>query len=66
MNLGYNVAVVFNKIPDTYLGYEVVNGEESDLRFLDGKGKKGKGLIVGLTAKGRAKHDTTNFVVRID
>lgn len=64
LELGFNVAVVFNKIPNTYFGYKVINGEESDLRFLDGTGEDGKGLIVGLTAKGRAKHDTTNFVVR--
>lgn len=62
---GINVAVVFEKeLPKTYLGYKVVNGDETDLRFLDKKGSKGKGLIVGLKAKGRAKKDTTGFVVR--
>lgn len=62
---GFNVAMVFAKeLPKTYKGYKVVSGDDSDLRFLDGKGKNGKGLIVGLSAKGRAKHDLTGFVVR--
>jgi hypothetical protein len=61
---GVNVAVVFEKkLPKTYLGYKVINGDESDLRFLDKK-SKGKAVIVGLTAKGKAKKDTTGFVVR--
>lgn len=61
---GINVAVVFEKtLPKTYLGYKVINGDESDLRFLDKK-NKGKAVIVGLTAKGRAKKDATGFVVR--
>jgi len=62
---GINVAVVFSTkknqaLPDEYLGYEVINGDEHDLRFLDKKG-----VIVGLTAKGRAKKDTTGFVVQV-
>jgi hypothetical protein len=62
---GINVAVVFStkkneKLPDEYLGYEVINGDEHDLRFLDKKG-----VVVGLTAKGKAKKDTTGFVVRL-
>lgn len=43
---GFNVAMVFNKLPETYLGYKVVNGDETDLRFLDDKG-----VIVGLKYK---------------
>jgi hypothetical protein len=62
---GINVAVVFEKeLPKSYKGYEVVNGDETDLRFKDKKGKNGIGVIVGLKAKGRAKKDTTGFVVR--
>ena len=62
---GINVAVVFStkkteKLPDSYLGFEVINGDEHDLRFLDKKG-----VIVGLTAKGRAKKDTSGFVVKV-
>ncbi len=44
---GINVAVVFDKLPKTYLGREVINGDNDDLRFLDKKG----GYIVGLTYK---------------
>lgn len=57
---GYNVAVVFDKVPETWEGMTVVAGDESDLRFLDPEG-----VIVGLTAKGKAKKDTTGFVVRV-
>jgi hypothetical protein len=65
LNNGINVAVVFStkkteKFPDQYLGFEVINGDEHDLRFLDKKS-----VIVGLTAKGRAKKDTTGFVIRV-
>ena len=56
--MGGNIAVVFDTLPDTYLGRPVVNGDETDVRFLDGKG-----VVVGLKAKGQGKKDTTNFVV---
>lgn len=56
---GMNVAVVFRKeLPETYFGRKVINGDETDLRFLDDKG-----VIVGLKAKGKAKNDQTGFVV---
>ena len=59
---GQNVAVVFDEIPDTWLGLEVINGDEHDLRFLDPT----TGVIVGLKAKGpKAKKDTAGFVVRL-
>ena len=58
---GQNVAVVFDEIPETWLGLEVINGDEHDLRFLDKSG-----VVVGLKAKGpKAKKDTTGFVVRL-
>jgi len=63
---GINVAVVFStkkgeKLPDEYLGFEVISGDEHDLRFLDKKG-----VVIGLTAKGRARKDkTSGFVVQI-
>lgn len=41
-----NVAMVFDKIPTEYKGYKVINGDESDLRFLDEKG-----VIIGLKYK---------------
>jgi len=56
---GMNVAAVFDKLPETYMGREVINADEHDLRFLDPKG-----TIAGLKAKGRAKKDTTGFVRR--
>jgi hypothetical protein len=56
---GLNVAVVFaGDLPETYRGLPVVSGDDTDLRFLDPKG-----CIVGLTAKGEAKGDTSGFVV---
>lgn len=59
LSLGGNVAVVFRKkLPKTYLGFPVVNGDENDLRFKDPKG-----VIVGLVEKGLAKKDETGFVV---
>jgi len=54
---GGNVATVFRKVPDSYNGVEVVNGDENDLRFLDKKN-----VVVGLLAKGRAKKDKSGFV----
>ena len=59
LSLGGNVAVVFRKkLPKTYLGYPVVDGDENDLRFKDPKG-----VVVGLVEKGLAKKDETGFVV---
>ena len=56
---GGNVATVFEgDFPSTWLGYPTHSGEENDMRFLDPPG------VVCLTAKGRARHDTTGFVVR--
>jgi len=44
---GINVAMVFDKTPESYRGYEVINGDTDDLRFLDKRG----GIIVGLKYK---------------
>ena len=58
LKMGGNVAVVFrNQLPKTWKGYEVVNGDENDLRFLDKQG-----VVVGLIEKGLAKKDETGFV----
>lgn len=55
---GGNVAVVFrNRLPETWNGFKVINGDETDLRFKDSRN-----VVVGLTAKGKAKKDTTGFV----
>ena len=59
MACGGNVAVVFRgKLPPTYKGKRVIDGDVNDLRFLDPKG-----IIVGLVEKGRAKKDSSGFVV---
>jgi len=56
---GGNVAVVFRKeLPQTFKGYKVINGDEHDLRLLDEKN-----VVVGLKAKGKAKTDTSGFVM---
>lgn len=55
---GMNIAAVFKNVPETYIGRPVINGDETDLRFLDPKG-----VIVGLKAKGKAKKDTSGFVI---
>ncbi|MBY0525579.1 MAG: hypothetical protein K2R98_19395 [Gemmataceae bacterium] len=57
---GNSVTVVFDnkKIPATWNGYEVINGDQTDLRFLDKRG-----VIVGLYAKGKGRKDTSGFVV---
>lgn len=52
---GGNVAVVFDTrkgqpLPASWNGFKVVDGDESDLRFLDPDG-----VVVGLRAKGKAR-----------
>lgn len=59
LDLGVNVAAVFESLPETYFGRPVINGDASDLRFLDPQG-----VVVGLTAKGDAKRDRSGFVRR--
>jgi hypothetical protein len=60
---GFNVAVVFEKVPEFYtLGsktFPVFPGDDSDYRPLDPKG-----VIVGLKAKGLARKDYSGFVIR--
>jgi hypothetical protein len=64
---GFNVAMVFTKLPETYKGYKVINADENDLRFLDEKN-----VICGLkfkklTGKGCAEKNkqaiTSGFVI---
>lgn len=62
---GKNVAIVFNvkktkPLPDSYLNFEVIDGDKTDLRFLDKKG-----VVVGLRTKGNAHGDKTGFVVSV-
>lgn len=54
-----NFAAVFARgLPETFDGRRVVSGDDTDLRFLDPAD-----VVVGLTAKGRAKKDVSGFVV---
>lgn len=60
---GGNVAAVFNvkkgkPLPKTWNGYKVIDGDETDLRFLDKQN-----IIVGLRSKGKAKHDNSGFTI---
>jgi len=55
---GMNVAVVFDSLPDVWMGRKVIDGTETDLRFLDEQN-----VIVGLLAKGKAKKDTSGFTI---
>ena len=58
-SMGGNIAAVFDTLPATYLGKKVVDGDDTDLRFMDDKN-----VIVGLKAKGRGKKDTSGFVIK--
>jgi hypothetical protein len=55
-----NYAAVFagSTLPEYFLGRDVINGDESDLRFLDKPG-----VVVGLVAKGKARRNPGTFVV---
>lgn len=56
---GGNVAIVFDYLPKEYKGFKVIDGDETDLRFLDPSP-----CVVGLVAKGKAKKDSSGFVVK--
>lgn len=59
LKTGGNVAAVFkNNLPQTFEGFEVINGDTSDLRYFDPVN-----VVVGLLAKGPAKKDLTGFVI---
>jgi hypothetical protein len=75
LDRGSNVAVPFNvkyfsenrqPLPKKFMGYTVIDGDITDLRFLDKKAKRGKrGYIVGLRAKGKGKKDlTSGFIIQ--
>lgn len=53
-----NVAVVFDELPKKWAGVTVVDGTETDLRFLDDRA-----VVVGLKANGKARQDATGFTV---
>jgi len=55
---GVNVAVVFqDKLPKTWKGRRVINGDKHDLRFKDPGG-----VIVGLVAKGQGRKISNKFI----
>ena len=55
-----NMAVVSTlSMPKKFRGLDCIDGDKDDLRFLDPKG-----VVVWLSAKGKAKNDTSGFVVR--
>jgi len=60
LKAGGNVAAVFDKLPESYAGYAVIDGDESDWRPMDQKN-----VIVGLKAKGLARNDDSGFTIRI-
>ncbi|MEN9317369.1 MAG: Mesorhizobium phage vB MloP Lo5R7ANS [Pseudomonadota bacterium] len=58
---GMRIAVVFRSkkdIPESFIGMECVDGDDSDIRHLDPRG-----VVVALYAKGKAKNDASGFVV---
>jgi hypothetical protein len=56
---GANVAAVFkDKLPAVYMDRAVVDGDASDIVMLENRS-----TILGLKAKGRAKKDTSGFVI---
>jgi len=65
LKFGANVAYVFmskrgDKLPETYKGYKVIDGDADDLRFLDDAN-----CIVGLRSKGKANKDETGFAIQL-
>jgi hypothetical protein len=72
LNRGCNATVVFNvkyssnskqPLPTTWNGFPVIDGDETDLRFLDPRG-----VVVGLRAKGlarRKENQINGFVVNV-
>ena len=60
LEFGVNVAIVFSdKLPRMWQGFQVIDGDSDDLRFLDKRG-----VVVGLKAKGKGKVDSTGFVLQ--
>ncbi len=61
LSMGVNVAVVFDHskpLPSEYQGYKVIDGDIADDVMMHNSG-----VIIGLKAKGKAKKDTSGFVV---
>ena len=59
LKMGGNISAVFRKhLPKTFKGFNVINSDETDLRFTDPLNS-----ICGLLAKGKAKTDYSGFVL---
>ena len=57
----HNKAVVFNGIlPSMFKELKVIDGDKTDMRFLDEPNS-----VVGLKAKGKARQDTSGFVINV-
>jgi len=62
LNQGINIAAVFSGyLPTTYKDFKVVDGDKSDNEML-----YYNGVVLGLKAKGEAKKDTSNFVIKTE
>jgi hypothetical protein len=64
---GAGVAMLFETMPKTYKGFKVINGDESDLRYLDRKIfglSDTEGYVIALSPKGRAKKSFGGMVIR--
>lgn len=71
IKLGFNVAAVFSikdasQLPNEFNGRPLIDGDSHDLRFLDLKPSDGLGAFVGLKAKGKARKDTSGFVIQLE
>ena len=56
----YNKAVVFNGgLPSIFKGMKVIDGDTTDMRFLDKANR-----VIGLKAKGKARKDISGFVIQ--
>jgi hypothetical protein len=70
MPINVPIAMVFStkkgeSLPLEYQGRIVIDGDETDARFLDPIFKSGKGTIVGLRSKGSGKKDKSGFVIQL-
>tara|TARA_R110000772_G_scaffold18848_3_gene53112 strand:+ start:81 stop:902 length:822 start_codon:yes stop_codon:yes gene_type:complete len=66
LNAGGLVSAVFmGELPETYKGFKVIDGDQSDDLMLTAskQAKRGAGIILGLKAKGDAKKDRSGFVI---
>ena len=51
---------MFNETPKTWNGFNIIDGDKADDLMINLRGQ-----LIGLRAKGKAKKDTSNFVVTL-